>query len=199
MKTLYFEAAGSPHADYNGINCRIRTAFINDFGSAIYLEISGWQGAKDKKAMAHIWHCVETVKVRKFEFKTNRSDNGENDVRGLKSDFEYTPENIRKFVNEQLKCSFDNIVVLDNLAGYRVHGKNGRYNLMEDFEYNEELTKRRIAKVAEISENYKNAFNMKYDNTSYYIEDGELVVRINASDAAMKKAGILERKYIVEM
>ncbi len=41
-KTLYFEGAGwdGCKAEYNGVNCRIRTAFHNNDGRMIYLELS---------------------------------------------------------------------------------------------------------------------------------------------------------------
>ncbi len=42
-KTLYFEGAGwnseKVNAEHNGLNCRIKTAFHNNDGEMIYLEI----------------------------------------------------------------------------------------------------------------------------------------------------------------
>ena len=52
-KVLYFEGAGWSGADISKRtigNCRIRTAFINNEGRKIYLEITGYEkSTNDKK------------------------------------------------------------------------------------------------------------------------------------------------------
>lgn len=65
--------------------------------------------------------------------------------------------------------------------------------------YNEELTNKRIAKVAELSEHFKKVFNEKYDNTSYYIKDDTLIARINVSEAKRLVAGYKEREMIINV
>lgn len=43
-------------------------------------------------------------------------------------------------------------------------------------------------------------FNQKYDNTSYYIEDGKLTVKISVSDRALKNANWnKERKFTIDL
>lgn len=43
-------------------------------------------------------------------------------------------------------------------------------------------------------------FNQKYDNTSYYIENNKLVVRIKVSDKVLKESEWAKgRKFIVEV
>ena len=105
----------------------------------------------------------------------------------------YTKENILNFVNKYCNADFDEIVILDDLAGFRVFsdGKRGTfagYNYGDEFNYNKELTKR-IEKVEEMKKYFSKLFNQKYDNTSYYINNnGELEVRISVSDQALQKA-----------
>ena len=119
---------------------------------------------------------------------------------------EYIKENIIAFVNKYCNANFDEIVVLNNLAGYRVHRDSGKYNTPERynfgdvFNYDANLTKRRIEKVEEMKKEFCVLFNQKYDNTSYYIENGELVVKINVSDKVLQESGWTKgRKSIVEV
>lgn len=63
----------------------------------------------------------------------------------------YTKENILAFVNEHCNADFDEIVVLDDLAGYRVFADGKRdtpemYNFGDVFQYDEELTHKRRKK-----------------------------------------------------
>ena len=47
---------------------------------------------------------------------------------------------------------------------------------------------------------FKQLFNQKYDNTSYYIKNGDLVVRLNVSDDALEAANWTKgRRFIVEV
>lgn len=118
---------------------------------------------------------------------------------------DYILENIRDFVNTQLNCSFDNVVILDDLAGYRVFsdckrkGTSEKYNFGDCFNYDEDLTKMRIAKVKELSAHFKEIFNQKYDNTTYYIKDGSLTVRINVSESKRLAAGYPDREFTVDL
>ena len=119
---------------------------------------------------------------------------------------EYIKENIIAFVNKYCNANFDEIVVLNNLACYRVHRDSGKYNTPERynfgdvFNYDANLTKRRIEKVKKKKKEFCVLFNQKYDNTSYYIENGELVVKINVSDKVLQESGWTKgRKSIVEV
>ena len=135
-KILYFEGAGCvPRGEVE--NCRIRTAFHDNNGKAIYLEISGNDLPRDREmsAWANINYCgyVHPQGDWSAEETINYSDTA----------FEYTKANILRFVNRLPHCSFDEIVVLPNSAGYRVHADRGGFNFGDTFEYCPELTKRR--------------------------------------------------------
>ena len=69
------------------------------------------------------------------------------------------------------------------------------------FNYDAELTRRRREKVEEMKKEFCVLFNQKYDNTSYWIDkDGNLTVRINTYEEALKKANWTKgRQFIVEV
>ena len=50
-----------------------------------------------------------------------------------------------------------------------------------------------------MQEQNEKRFGMKYDNTSYFVRDGELVMRLNISDEALQANGLTEREYIMEV
>lgn len=211
-KVLYFEGAGCvPVGEV--ANCRIRTAFTNDYGKKIYIEFTSYTVEKidHKKWKRYSEYKVGTVlgfcdychyitddpsvdDCNKFRLPCER--NGE---------FIYTYEGIRNFINANCNASFDEIVVLDDLAGYRVFNTSEKYNTPkaynygDTFAYDAELTEKRITKVAELSEHFKQAFNQEHDNTSYYIENGVLNVCLNVPDNMRKKAGYTNRRFIVEV
>lgn len=218
-KILYFEGAGCvPCNDVE--NCRIRTAFTNKEGQKIYIEfISGYvtnkieygkngRKLKNPKYISEDGHLIcdfcfyitNDPNIDDCNYSTLKCERNQK----LEKEFKYTKENILNFVNTYCNADFDKIVVLDNLAGFRVHSNGKRhtykaYNYGDEFKYNEELTKRRIKKVKELSEHYKKLFDLEYDNTSYYIENNELIVRINVSDKQLKETNISQRKFVVEV
>ena len=112
-------------------------------------------------------------------------------------------------MNEYCNADFSEIVILDNLAGYRVFANVNKkeeentskgYNFGDTFQYDEELTLKRRGKVESMKKEFCQLFNQKYDNTSYYIENGKLTVKINVSDKALKNAKWNKRrKFIVEL
>lgn len=207
-KVLYFEGAGwVPCNDVE--NCRIRTAFTNKEGKKIYIEfISGYKhtvveygknGRKLKQPKTisekgyltcdYCHYITDDPKIddcNKSRLGCERNSNIEK--------VKYTKENILNFVNKYCNADFDEIVVLDDLAGFRVFsdGKQNTfagYNYGDEFNYNKELTEKRIEKVEEMKKYFSKLFNQKYDNTSYYINNnGELEVRISVSDQALQKA-----------
>lgn len=204
-KTLYFESAGC--AEYNGINCRIRTAFTNNDDKKIYIEfLCGHIPNKKTKTEYHFLHCDYCHYITE-DPEIDDCNNSRLTCEGKDTrEIEYTKENILAFVNENCNASFDKIVVLNNLAGFRVHSNSGRhntserYNFGDTFEYDEELTKKRILKVAELSKHFKQIFNQRYDNTSYYINNNnQLEVCINVGEKERIKAGYTNRKFIVEV
>ena len=218
-RTLYFEGAGwdGANAEHNGLNCRIRTAFHNNDGKMIYLELNGAHSLKEHIKAAKENKLTLPSTYMYVDFAHYITDDPEIDdcndsrIKTIAYDemlkTEYTLENIRDFVNAQFNCSFDNVVILDNLAGYRVFsnckrngwGTSAQYNFGDCFDYDEDLTKRRIAKVNELTEHFKKIFNQKYDNTSYYIKDGKLTVYINVEEQKRIAAGYSERKFVVEV
>lgn len=231
-KVLYFEGAGCVPAG-EVTNCYIRTAFTNDNGKKIYIEILSytvtnidhekWKRYSEYEVDTILGFCdschyiTENPSVddcNKSCLPCARKCNGQfiYTYKGIKNfinkncnQFIYTYEGIKNFINENCNASFDEIVVLDNLAGYRVFNNNGKkntqemYNYGDAFAYDEELTEKCISKVAELSEHFKHIFNQKYDNTSYYIENGVLNVCLNVSEEVRKKAGYTNRRFTVEV
>lgn len=218
-KILYFEGAGwdGANADYNGLNCRIRTAFHDDNDKMIYLELHGFhplkehiKEAKNKKIELPLTHLyIDSAHYITDDLSID--DENENRIK-INVDYKemlkipYTLDNIKDFINKHFNSSFDEVVILNHLAGYRVFAdykksklKSERYNFGDCFGYDAELTKKRIAKVIESQEHFKKIFNQQYDNTSYYIENGELTVCINATEQKRIAAGYIERKFVIEV
>ena len=219
-KTLYFEGAGCvPCNDVE--NCRIRTAFTNRDGKKIYIELlSGYKhtkveyGKNGRKLKNPKWIsedgyiCCDSC----FYITDDPQIDDENCSRlscehNAELKEKYTKKNILDFVNKNCNADFDEIVVLDDLAGYRVFSDSGkhntpeRYNFSDTFNYDTELTHRRREKVEEMKKEFCVLFNQKYDNTSYWIDkDGNLTVRINTYDEALKSANWTKgRQFIVEV
>lgn len=211
-KVLYFEGAGCAPAG-EVTNCRIRTAFTNDDGKKIYIELLSYTvtNIDHKKWKRYSEYEVGTVLGFCDYCFYITDDPSVDDCNMSRLPCErngkliYTYEGITDFINKNCNASFDEIAVLDDLAGYRVFNNNGKqrtpeaYNYGDTFTYDAELTKKRIAKVAELSEYFKRIFNREYDNTSYYIENGVLTVRLNVPDEVRKKAGYTNRNFIVEV
>ena len=219
-KTLYFEGAGCvPCNDVE--NCRIRTAFTNKEGKKIYIEfLSGYKHTKveydknGRKLKNSKWvsedgylycnschYITDDSGIDKCN-KSRLSCERNSEIEKVK----YTKENILAFVNEHCNADFDEIVALDDLAGYMVFADVKKcntsegYNFGDVFNYDAELTRKRIEKVKEMRKEFCILFNQKYDNTSYYIENGELVARISVSDKVLQKSGWTKgRKFVVEV
>lgn len=202
-------------------NCRIRTAFTNKDGKKIYIEfLSGYKhtkveyGKNGRKLKNPKWisedgylycdFCYYITENPKIDDCNQSRLTCERNQKIKK--VKYTKENILAFVNQYCNADFDEIVVLDNLAGYRVHRDSGKYNTPERynfgdvFNYDAELTKKRREKVEEMKNEFCVLFNQEYDNTSYYIENGALVIKINVSDKVLKESGWTKgRQFIVEV
>lgn len=158
-KVLYFEGAGCvPCNDVE--NCRIRTAFTNKEGKKIYVEfisgykhtVVGYNKKGDQKIVSedgylycdycfYITDDSEIDDCNKSRLECERNS----DIEKVK----YTKENILNFVNKYCNADFDEIVVLDNLAGFRVfadgkHDTFAAYNYGDEFDYNKELTEKRM-------------------------------------------------------
>lgn len=139
-KTLYFEGAGCvPRGEVE--NCRIRTAFTNNIGERIYLEISGME--TNKQNQKHYPGIQYIGFIDSCHYITDEgNDENKNSIfhRNSKT-LGYTKSEILSFVNS-LDCSFDQVVILPDLAGYRVFKDGEGHNFGDKFQYNEALTNR---------------------------------------------------------
>lgn len=196
-KILYFEGAGCvPCNDVE--NCRIRTAFTNRDRKKIYIEFISEDGYLDCDYCHYITEdpTIGDCNLSRLNCERNQ------EIEKVK----YTKENILAFVNEHCNADFDEIVVLDNLAGFRVFSDKGRhntperYNFGDVFEYDADLTRRRREKVEEMKKEFCVLFNQRYDNTSYFVNENGLNVRICVSDEALRKANWTKgRQFIAEV
>lgn len=203
MKELYFEGAGSYNpVEYGDVtNCRIRAAFHNDAGDAIYLEMT--MGRRNKymapsvpETYIHIDYCHYITD------DPNTDDCNESRLKydGKSIYKEWTLENIRNFIIFNLRCSIDTIKVLPWLSGYRVFASNdlwttAGYNFADAFYYDEERTEKATAKQAELEQLNKKRFGLRFDNSSYWMEGNELVMRLNISEGMRALNGITERVH----
>jgi hypothetical protein len=152
MKTLVFEGAGWAEADTSKStdvgNCRIRTRLRNNKGRVIYLEMSsGKVDNKNKLIQDDIKHLNYATYIKDLFYTDAKWDNNRNHSKALSPltnvHFEYNKENLLKFVNDNLNCSFDNVVVYNNNE-VLVHNSeeplcdssNGQYEPYKDIEIN---------------------------------------------------------------
>lgn len=153
MRTLYFEGAGCEGTKVNDVeNCRIRTAFRTDDGKEFYLELmSGYEnydphkipwelyGIPRKKKrngyMRYVQFANMIIVDFCFEIHNGKGDcnNDRHTIERKHTMLPYTKANILRLVNENLNCTFTDVVILPWLSGYRVHASNGNYNLMDDY------------------------------------------------------------------
>lgn len=170
MKTLYFEGAGCvPRGEVE--NCRIRTAFRTDGGKAMYLEIYGEEIGKTSSPISKshapyagwitdVCLIVDGEHGTKYEYVEKQNH----------VVIDYNHASILKFVNS-LGCSFDSVVVLPSLAGYRVFGeKRGQHNFGDEFQYDEART----AMAEEIHQHFydlEKSEGRKYPNFSLWIDE----------------------------
>ena len=212
MKTLYFEGAGCvSRGDVE--NCRIRTAFYNDEGRAIYLELSGSEPNKYTVKTFPMYNVIGFVDH--CHYITEDLDDCNNSpvyivpegVRVERKYYEYSKQGILDFINKTLCCSFDEIKILDMFDGYRVHSdytelKTGydKYNIMNEFEYNEELSNTARENFNRIDKEMCERFNSQYSVINYIKHnDKSITIRCYASDEAMRKANMgKKREYIIK-
>lgn len=212
-KVLYFEGAGCVHGygDSDIENCRIRTAFTNNQGKKIYLELTSSEKTRYNKNFERFkdkpfGYCAAFIDFCHF-VTSDKDDCNESRLEFERNyTFHYTKADLLQFINEKLNCSFDEVVILNELTGYQVHSRTNtsgrgldKYNYGDEFQYDEEKTKKRLAKRDELKKYFEQF--MKYDNSSYWIEKdtGNLVVRINTYDEVFKKMKFKERQFVVEI
>jgi len=177
-KTLYFEGAGWSDADIskNTIgNCRVRTAFINNEGRKIYFEASAATiyNEKNKKEIERYWLYINHV----FYITGDEDDCNNNrikfDWQDLRENYNYSKEDITKWINKNLNCNFETIKVLPDLGGYSVHGENRTYNMMEDYNYNPELIRIR-EEIEKHFYEFEKSEGKKYPNFSLWVDTEDI-------------------------
>ena len=180
-RTLYFEGAGWEKAQYGDVpNCRIRTAFTNRFGKKIYLELTcghmGKEQEKHARANGYKHESTDWMNIDFCFYITDDPDVDDCNESRLKYDRmldwswqkPWTMESIKTFVNRNLCGGFDDVVVLNDLSGYHVHGDHGKYNMGDEFEYDERLHMAMREKREELRKHFAEAFDQRFDNTSYW-------------------------------
>lgn len=160
-KILYFEGAGWEMSKVGEVeNCRIRTAFHNDNGKGIYLEIHGDEytsldGYFTGVSLCKVSHCVA---IKANGYPEYRNIDVKVDSLSL-----YSYKGILRVVNS-LGCSFDEIVVLPWIAGFRVHAIPGPgFNYGDVFKPDKRLIKQR--------EEVHNHFKACFSNFSCWIDE----------------------------
>lgn len=175
MKTLYFEGAGWFDADISKAtdmkNCRIRTAFVDNSGRKIYLEISAHEVTKNSSPIVKNLKYAGCV-TDCFYITGDRDDCNINRIRNRGDvTFEYNKENVLRFVNS-LGCSFDDAETLPELAGYRVFKDSDGYNYGDEFQYNAERT----ARAEEIKAHFyalEKSEGKQYPNFSLWVDQDD--------------------------
>lgn len=116
MKNLIFEGAGMDWPE-TGLNHRIRTRLINKEGRVIYFEMSGSElntyNSNPFPVTGFVSHCFFDDVPEDAE--RNYSPDLQK-VEHLKC--EYTKKGILDFINHQLGCDFDDLVITEDV---RVH------------------------------------------------------------------------------
>lgn len=172
---LYFEGAGcnySPNEKSDIGNYRIRTAFKNNEGKLIYLEMcAGFiYNEKHKKQIERYFLYID------FCFYITGGEDDCNNSRiyfnrqDLRNNYNYSKEDILKWVNKNLNCSFDTVEVLPDLAGYKVHGDNKTYNLMENYIHKPELIQKR-EEIYKYFYDLEKSEGKQYPNFSLWVDD----------------------------
>jgi hypothetical protein len=176
MKTLYFEGAGWSDADISKAtdmqNCRVRTAFTNNEGKKIYLEISAMEVTKSSSPL--VKHLKYAAWVTDCFYITGSNNDGNKNSIFTRNEirFEYNKENVLRFVNWTLGCNFNDVVTLPDLAGYRVFKDESgyKYNYGDEFVYNDELTKR-AEKIHKYFYELEKSEGKRYPNFSLWVDE----------------------------
>lgn len=168
-KVLYFEGAGMPGSSSTDVgNCRIRTAFSLDDGTRVFLGLSEW--AKPSKSLKDArrysgWNAPQQVATADlYNIKSDKRIQTSSEVTS------WSLAGICEYVNS-LGASFDAVVVLQNMAGYRVFKESSsamrktnirRYNYGDKFRYKPRLTAKRQEIFEKIYELEKEELEQDY-------------------------------------
>lgn len=186
-KVLYFEGAGmSIYEEGSNVgNYRIRTAFLDDEGNSIYLELGGHEFNDKKRSewrshIDHVFYIPQNDEEKTYEYPKN-------DMKG------YSKEEITKWVNKTFNTNFDTIEVLHDMEGYRVHGDNGNKNLMDNHILNRKRTEARIKAYNDIDMYFRKKLNEKYSKISLLKMDNDsITIRCYASKESLIRNGLSE-------
>ena len=202
IKVLFFEGAGCVERG-EVENCRIRTAFVNDEGKGIYLELMGFDVTAKSPDKHKVYKTAGFVDF--CHYTEQKKENGWLNYVPIKEvergeNFEYSKQGILNFVNEKLNCSFTEIKVLDSFDGYRVHKDGGGYNFIEEFEYKPEIAAARRAKYNEVDMQIRKQLCEKYSKISLNdMDDESITIRIYASEQSMQAHGMDTSKRIMRV
>lgn len=188
-KVLLFEGAGTNiYEEGSDVgNYRIRTAFINNDGDQIYLELGGnVQNCKSAKRFGWYTHIDHAFNV---------SESTDENISRIKLDntfFKgYSKEDLTKYINKNFNCDFDTIKVLDWMEGYRVHGDNGQYNLMDNHKVNEKRTVARNEAYNKIDKEIREKLGKKYSQINLHdMDDESITVRCYTCEKDLHKIGM---------
>lgn len=181
MKTLYFEGAGCTNSSNSDMkNCRIRTAFTNEDGRKIYLELTSREKTKyDKKnSMFEELELGECIGFIDFAMYIDTESTDPCNETRIKLDnrltYKYDKESVLSLVNDNFNCKFDKIVVLPFLSGYCVHGEKRSYNLMDDYNHNQELIDIRET-IHDVYYQLEKSEGKEYPNFSLWVDKENLM------------------------
>ena len=162
-KVLWFEGAGCEGTQRNDVpNCRIRTAFMNDEGRWVYLEITearinkeqaksfagaaGWKAGDSYCHIDSAHYITDDPSIDDCNESRLAADvhsawhlwywNGMTEGNIYETLKPYTMDGILRVVNEDCHASFDRIIVApDILAGYRVFNDSGKVGTFSRYNY----------------------------------------------------------------
>ncbi|HFL2524753.1 TPA: hypothetical protein ACG3IY_001219 [Clostridioides difficile] len=198
-KILLFEgAAMNIYEEGSDVgNYRIRTAFINDNGDKIYLELGGnLQNCKTSKRFGwytHIDHCFN-ISVSNDE-NVSRIKLNNTFFKG------YSKRDLTNYINENLNCKFDTIEVLDWMEGYRVHGKNrNEFNLMDDHKLNRKRTIARNKAYEKIDKEIREKLGEKYSKISLdSMDEDSITIRCYTYKKDLYKIGMSDDNRLLKI
>lgn len=188
VKVLFFEGAGCvERGDVE--NCRIRTAFKNDEGVKIYLELLGTEVTRNSPVRWHQYTNAGYVDYCYELYDDGYSDAIRFDIES--KNFEYSKQGILDFVNQELGCSFTDICVTDCFYGYHVHRPKGRYTLMDDYAFDHEKAAAARKAYDKIDKEIREKLGEKYSKISLHeLGEDSITVRCYASDKSMIEHGM---------
>lgn len=206
-------------------NYRIRTAFKNLDGVEYYLELGRGHRRNEKGKTVSEWalyidHLFSFEDLKKHEeavkfnnklyIEYRKNNLSMDDYLSAKipepsydqrlnhletNQTDYTKEGIAEWINNNLNCDFDSIQVLDMFYGYRVHGDNRTYNLIDNHNVDHEQAVKRRNAYNSLDMEYRQLLNEKYSKISLKdMSENSITIRCYASD---KQLGDIPREKTV--